>query len=49
MANQFQDRIDMLAIAYIQEHYDIKAMTPQEFLRVFNEVCNQLIDAYQGG
>lgn len=37
-----QDRIEQVAIAYVQSHYDVKSMSPVEFLQAVNQVENQL-------
>lgn len=40
----FQDRVDRIAIAYIQSHYDVRSMSVPEFMKVFNETANEIID-----
>lgn len=45
--NNFQERIDSLAMLYIQNHYDIKSMSISELVKVFNKTCNEIIDAIQ--
>lgn len=38
----FQDRIERLAIAYIQSHYDVKSMTLEDFIHKVSETMEQL-------
>lgn len=45
--NQFQDRVDKLALAYMEHTCDISKMTVAEFIKKFNEICNELIDNYE--
>ena len=42
-----QERIDKLAMLYIQNHYDVKSMSIPEFLKVFDKTCNEILDAMQ--
>jgi uncharacterized protein YutE (UPF0331/DUF86 family) len=41
--DHMQERVDQLAMLYIQSHYDIKSMSIPEFLKVFDETCNEII------
>ena len=40
----FQDRVDRIAIAYVQSHYDVKSMSIPEFMEAFNKAGNEIID-----
>ncbi|MDU5143510.1 MAG: hypothetical protein E6230_15130 [Paenibacillus dendritiformis] len=46
--SNLDNRIDRLALVYLKEHYDIKTMSPKEFLEKFNEISKEIFDAYQG-
>lgn len=41
----FQERVDKLAMIYIEHHYDIKSMTIDEFVKTFDKICNEIIDS----
>ena len=41
--NQFQDRVDKLTLAYMENCCDISVMTVEEFLTEFNRVCEEIL------
>jgi len=43
-----QDRIDRLAIAYIENHYDVKNMSVSDFMEKFNETCGEICNSLNG-
>lgn len=45
--NQFQDRVDNLTLAYMKETCDISKMSVEEFIKKFNEIAKEIIDAYK--
>lgn len=45
--NSLQSRIDNLAIAYVNAHYDITQMSATEYLQKFNAVSKEIVDAIQ--
>ena len=47
VVNSMQDRIDRLAIAYVQSHYDVKSMTVTDFVKAVADVQYE-IAAYLG-
>ncbi|AAK79417.1 hypothetical protein BJV85_002546 [Clostridium acetobutylicum] len=40
----FQERIDRLAMLYMEHHYDIKSMPIEEFVKTFDNICNEITD-----
>ena len=40
-----EDRIEFVAIAYVQSHYDVKNMTLLQFVEAVNTAENQLTSA----
>lgn len=46
MHNQtyFQERIDKLAMLYIENHYDISKMSVSEFVKTFYNIYNEIND-----
>ena len=43
----FQDRVDKLAIAYLEKTCDISSMSFEEYIEKFNEVSKAIISVYQ--
>ena len=43
--NEFQERVDKLALFYLTNHYDVKEMSVKEFVNKFNETAEQIIDS----
>lgn len=43
------NRIDLIAIAYVIAHYDVKNMSVEEFFDTFKSVSNELHDTYSLG
>lgn len=41
--NQFQDRIDKLALVYMEKTCDFSSMTVEEYIKKFNEVATKII------
>lgn len=47
--NQFQDRTDKLALAYMKETCDISKMSVEEYLKKFNEISEKILEVYANG
>ncbi|WP_411735003.1 hypothetical protein [Paenibacillus sp. M2] len=47
-SKEFQERIDRLALFYIEKKHDVSTLTEAQFLELFNKTCNKLIDAVNG-
>lgn len=45
--SSFENRIDQLALLYLEKNYDIQSLSPKEFLEKFNEISKELVHAYQ--
>ena len=45
--SDFQDRVDKLAIAYLEKTCDISSMSVEEYIKKFNEVSKEIISVYQ--
>ncbi len=45
MDYKFQDRLDRLAMLYVEKHYNIKELSPAEYLKVFNKTLEDLVIA----
>lgn len=47
MHNQtyFQERVDKLAMLYMEKNYDISKMSVSEFLKTFDSICNEILDS----
>lgn len=43
----FQERVDQLALFYLEKHFDISKMTVAEYIKMFNAVSNEIITAFQ--
>lgn len=43
----FQERVDQLALFYLENHFDISKMTVAEYIKMFNAVSNEIITAFQ--
>lgn len=42
VSNSFQERLDRLALLYLEKHYDIKEMSTAEFIKTYNKVLEEL-------
>lgn len=45
--NSFEERVDKLAMFYMEKHYDISSMSIDEFIKTFNDVCNNIVNSIQ--
>ena len=45
--SQFQDRIDKLALLYLEKTCDISSMTVEEYIKKFNEISEEIIKVYE--
>lgn len=43
----FQEKVDQLALFYLEKHFDISKMTVAEYIKMFNAVSNEIITAFQ--
>lgn len=43
----FQERVDQLALFYLEKHFDISKMAVAEYIKMFNAVSNEIITAFQ--
>ncbi|AJA50065.1 hypothetical protein CPAST_c40360 [Clostridium pasteurianum DSM 525 = ATCC 6013] len=43
----FEERVDKLAMLYMEKHYDISTMSVDEFVKAFNKTCNEIIDSIE--
>lgn len=45
--NQFQDRVDKLALAYLEKTCDISSMTVEEYIKKFNDISEEIVKVYK--
>lgn len=43
--NHFQDRVDKLALVYMEHTCDISKMSVSEYIKKFDEICKEIINA----
>lgn len=43
----FQERVDQLALLYLEKHFDISKMTVAEYIKMFNAVSDEIITVLQ--
>ena len=46
-AYSFQERVDQLALLYLEKHFDISKMTVEEYIKMFNAVSDEIVTAFQ--
>ena len=46
-AYSLQERVDQLALLYLEKHFDISQMSVAEYIKMFNAVSNEIITAFQ--
>lgn len=42
-----QERTDRLAMLYMNKHYDISSMSIDEFVKTFEDICNEITTSMQ--
>lgn len=46
--HSFQDRVDTLALMYVQNRFDVKSMSVNDFMEVFCETSNSIEAFFKG-
>lgn len=45
--HSLQDRIDTLALMYVQNHFDVKSMSVNDFMEAFCETSNAIVTFFK--
>lgn len=38
------ERVEKVALLYIQSHYDVKSLTLPELIKLFDNTCDEILD-----
>jgi predicted nucleotidyltransferase len=44
--SDFQNRVDKLALLYLEKNYDISSMSVEEYIKKFNEISESIVKAF---
>lgn len=40
-----KERVDNLAMFYMEKHYNVSSMSIDKFIKTFDKTCNEIIDS----